>query len=341
MFNKGWCIEGEKILSLCERGDKLLAEEVAKVYKGKKISKGQQKVSEMQADVLKLPSKGISHPTTVSPSSYITPYTPLSTDAEEAPTSLKANEAIKIQLGAQIDGFGTIVCDTIIVPGEKNKDDKLVGREADLLLATHYANELLLRLMIPPGLLASGTEDEKKKAASAKPVTQSKMTQLLEKVVKSYDCNLVEGTTSWLFERNEIEGKKKIVLAPSSEGGKGEGVPEIGDVWGVEMGVSLGTGKIKTLENRPTLHRRTTITYQLKRPSSRQILSEIVKKFGTFPFSLRQLDDERAAKVGVVECVRSNVLRQYEVVADKDSAPVARVLTTIGKSVHVGQNSQL
>ena len=265
----------------------------------------------------------------------------MSTDAEEAPTSLKANEAVKIQLGAQIDGFGTIVCDTIIVPGEKNKDDKLVGHEADLLLATHYANELLLRLIIPPGLLTSGTEEEKKKAASVKPVTQSKITQLLEKVVKSYGCNLVEGTTSWLFERNEIEGKKKIVLAPSTEGGKGEGVPEIGDVWGVEMGVSLGTGKIKTLENRPTLHRRTTITYQLKRPSSRQILSEIVKKFGTFPFSLRQLDDERAAKVGVVECVRSNVLRQYEVVADKDSAPVARVLTTIGESNHVAPNSRL
>ena len=223
------------------------------------------------------------------------------------------------------------MCDTIIVPGEKNKDDKLVGHEADLLLATHYANELLLRLMIPPGLLASGTDEEKKKAASEKPLSQTKITHLLEKVVKAYGCNLVEGTTSWLFERNEIEGKKKIVLAPSSEGGKGEGVPEIGDVWGVEVGVSLGTGKVKTLENRPTLHRRTTITYQLKRPSSRQTLSEIVKKFGTFPFSLRQLEDERAAKVGVVECVRSNVLRQYEVVADKDSAPVARVLSTVGK----------
>lgn len=50
---QGWCIEDEKILSICERGDKLLAEEVAKVYKGKKISKGQQKESVMQADVLK------------------------------------------------------------------------------------------------------------------------------------------------------------------------------------------------------------------------------------------------------------------------------------------------
>ena len=275
---------------------------------------------------------GISHPTTVSPSSFVTPYTPLSTDAEDAATELKPREAVKIQLGAQIDGLGTIVCNTTLVPEGKDKEVKPSGREADLMLATHYANELLLRLMMPPGLLASGSEEEKKKAAAEKPISQSRMTQLLEKVVKSYDCNLVEGTTSWLFERNEIEGKKKIVLAPSDHS-KGEGLPEVGDVWGVEIGVSAGTGKIKTLSNRPTLHRRTTTTYQLKRPSSRQTLSEIVKKFGTFPFSLRQLEDEKAAKVGVVECVRQNVLRQYEVVADKDAAPVARLLTTIGRSV--------
>ena len=254
----------------------------------------------------------------------------MTTDAEEAPTALKAGEAVKIQLGAQIDGFGTIVCNTIIIAGDKDEDDKLDGRVADLLLATHYANELLLRLMMPPGLLATGSDEEKKKAASEKPMSQSKMTKMLETVIKSYDCNLVESTTSWLFERNEIEGKKKIVLAPENENAKGEGVPEIGEVWGVEMGVTIGSGKNRILEKRPTLHRRTTITYQLKRPSSRKTLSEIVKKFGTFPFSLRQLEDEREAKVGVVECVRSNVLRQYEVIADKDLAPVARVFTTIG-----------
>ena len=242
--------------------------------------------------------------------------------------SLKPGEVVKIQLGAQIDGFGTIVCDTVVVSDKE--EATIEGRKADLLLATHYANELLLRLMVPSGLLAPGTDEEKRKATSEKPVTQTKMSQMLEKVVKTYGCNLVENTTSWVFGRNEIEGKKKIVLA-AGEGHKGEGIPEIGEVWGVEMGVSLGTGKVKTLENRPTLHRRTTTTYGLKRPSSRQILSEIVKKFGTFPFSLRQLDDERAAKVGVVECVRSGVVRQYEVIADKDGSPVSRLFTTVGK----------
>lgn len=260
----------------------------------------------------------------------MTPYTPLVSDAEEAETTIKAGEVIKIQLGAQIDGFGTIVSDTIIVPGKESSDGVVEGREADLVHATHYANELLLRLMVPPGLLASGTDEEKAKAAAEKPPTQSKISSLIEKVAKSYDVNVVENTTSWLFDRNEIEGTKKIILSPSG-GVKGEGSPAVGEVWGVEVGLSLGSGKVKTLPQRPTLHRRTTTTYILKRPSSRQTLSEVVKKFGTFPFSLRQLEDEKAGKVGIVECVRGGVIRQYEPAGDSDNAAVSRLLSTVGE----------
>jgi curved DNA binding protein len=304
------CVAGSKIVDICEKGDKLIEEEIAKVYRGKKIT------------------KGFSHPTTVSPAAFVTPYTPLRSDEKEAAVEIQPGEPIKIQLGAQIDGFGSIVCDTILAPKPGETRDVIEGRDADLLLATHYANELLLRLMLPPGLLANGTDEEKAKAAAAKPPSQSKITSLLEKVVKSYDCNLVESTTSWLFDRNEIEGKKKIVIAPG-ENTKGEGSPEVGEVWGVEIGVSLGSGKIKQFEQRTTLHRRTANTYALKRPTSRKILSEVQKKFGTFPFSLRQLEDERDAKSGVIECVRGNVFRQYEVTGDKDNSPVARLLTTI------------
>uniref|UniRef100_A0A093VFZ2 Curved DNA-binding protein n=1 Tax=Talaromyces marneffei PM1 TaxID=1077442 RepID=A0A093VFZ2_TALMA len=306
----GWCVDGSKVLELCQKGDQLLEEEIAKVYKGKKIA------------------KGIAHPTTVSPSSFVTPYTPLVSDAEEAETTIKPGEVVKIQLGAQIDGFGTIVADTIIVPGKESSDGVVEGREADLIHATYYANELLLRLMVPPGLLASGTDEEKAKAAAEKPPTQSKISSLIEKVAKSYDVSVVENTTSWLFDRNEIEGTKKIILSPSG-GVKGEGSPAVGEVWGVEVGLSLGSGKVKTLPQRPTLHRRTTTTYILKRPSSRQTLSEVVKKFGTFPFSLRQLEDEKAGKVGIVECVRGGVIRQYEPAGDSDNAAVSRLLSTV------------
>lgn len=36
----GWCLEGTKIIEICQKGDQLLEEEIAKVYKGKKIAKG-------------------------------------------------------------------------------------------------------------------------------------------------------------------------------------------------------------------------------------------------------------------------------------------------------------
>ncbi|KAJ8111221.1 hypothetical protein ONZ43_g5673 [Nemania bipapillata] len=306
------CVEGEKIVTICQKGDKLIEEEVSKVYRTTKL-------------------KGFSHPTTISPSSYVTPYTPLTSDSAEANIALQPGELVKIQLGAQIDGFGSIVCDTIIVPPKDGAEDVITGRTADLILANYWANELLLRLMLPPGLLASGTDEEKAKAAAVKPPTQSKITSLLDKVVKSYECNLVESTTSWLFDRNEIEGTKKIVIAPA-EGTKGEGVPQIGEVWGVEMGVTLGSGKVKNLGQRATLHRRTTNTYILKSQTARKTLSTIQAKFGHFPFSLRQLEEEGTDtkyKVGVFDGVRSNVLRQYELVGDKDGAPVARSLTTL------------
>ncbi|KAI3395518.1 hypothetical protein diail_1235 [Diaporthe ilicicola] len=307
---KDLCVAGEKISDICGKGDQLLEEEISKVWRGKKVS------------------KGFAHPTTVSPSSYVTPYTPLKTDEKEAVIELQEGEPVKIQLGAQIDGFASIACDTIIVPAKDKKTDVIEGKTADLMLATHYANELLLRLMLPPGTLASGTDEEKAKAAAAKPKTQAQINDLVQKIAKSYEVNIVESTTSWLFGRNEIEDKKKIVLAPG-EGSKGDGTPEIGEVWGVEMGMSSGSGKVKQIEQRSTLHRRTAQQYGLKRPTSRKIYSEAQKKFGFFPFSLRQLEDEKDAKTGVVECVRSGVFRQYELVGDKDNAPVVRTWTTI------------
>ncbi|KAF2862280.1 Creatinase/aminopeptidase [Piedraia hortae CBS 480.64] len=301
------CTNDANILELCQKGDQMLQDEVAKVFKGKKVT------------------KGLSHPCTVSPSAYVTPYTPLVSETAEATKTLKAGEPVKIQLGAQIDGFGTIVCDTVLV----GASPPIVGRSADLMLATYYANELLLRMMMPPGLLSTGSDEEKRKAQSQKPYSQSKMTQLMKKLVKSFDCNIVENTTCWLFGRNEIEDKKRIILSPT-DGAKGEELPEVGEVWGVEVGVTTGDGKVKIFPERATLHRRTTTTYGLKRPSSRATLSEIQKKFGTFPFSLRQLDDERAGKVGIVECVRGGVVRQYEVAGSADGEPVGRLFTTVG-----------
>jgi hypothetical protein len=36
----GWCVEGARIVEICQKGDQMFEEELAKVYKGKKIHKG-------------------------------------------------------------------------------------------------------------------------------------------------------------------------------------------------------------------------------------------------------------------------------------------------------------
>lgn len=183
-----------------------------------------------------------------------------------------------------------------------------------------------MRLLLPPALHPSNTEEK-----PYKPPTATAITATLQKIASSYGCNLVESTTSFTLERNEIESKKRVVLAPGEGVPKSEGSPDVGDVWGVEVSLSKGSGKVKEMAGkRATLFRKTDTKFALKRQSARTTLTEIQRKFGAFPFGLRQLDDERTAKMGVLECVRGNILRQFEVLGDKDGAIVSRIYVTAG-----------
>jgi len=308
-------VDGVTLVSLCEKGDKLLEEETAKVYNNKKS-----KIT-----------KGISFPTTISPADIITPYSPLSTDTDEASKTLKCGQLVKIQLGVHIDGFLAIVGSTIIVPPPSGEAPPPTPTQANLLLATHYSTELLYRLMLPPSVDTTGNptaaaEGEIKE--QKKPYTAPQINNLLKKVAETYSVNFVENTTTYQIDRNEIEAKKRIVLSPQ-DGVKSEGAPDVGEAWGVEVAISAGSGKTKVQQLRPTLLRKTGTTFMLKRTTSKQTYNEVAKKFGAFPFSLRQLSDERTAKMGVVECVRGNLLTQYDVLGDKDGMEVTRVFSTI------------
>jgi hypothetical protein len=47
--------------------------------------------------------------------------------------------------------------------------------------------------------------------------------------------------------------------------------------------------------------------------ASRATYSEISKKAGKFPFTLRVLDDEKRARLGATECVQHGLLKAFEV----------------------------
>src|SRR5436853_272253 len=89
------------------------------------------------------------------------------------------------------------------------------------------------------------------------------------------------------------------------------------------------------LDHKPTLYRKTATAFQLKRPTSRQVLSEVKSRFGSFLFSSRQLSDQKTAAFGLLECTRNNVLRQYEVLGEKDGKPTSREFGVIGESSYL------
>lgn len=47
--------------------------------------------------------------------------------------------------------------------------------------------------------------------------------------------------------------------------------------------------------------------------TSRATYGEIVKKAGAFPFTLRTLEDQTKARMGVKECVQHGLLKEFDV----------------------------
>merc|ERR1712098_492577 len=57
--------------------------------------------------------------------------------------------------------------------------------------------------------------------------------------------------------------------------------------------------------------------------------SKVQKQFGAMPFNLRSMDDEKKARMGVVECVAHKLIEPFQVLYDKDGSTVAQFKFTV------------
>merc|ERR1712176_742445 len=64
--------------------------------------------------------------------------------------------------------------------------------------------------------------------------------------------------------------------------------------------------------------------YMMKTQKARQFISEVNRRFPALPFSLRQIEDEQVARVGVSEAKRHDLLEEYPVLKEKDKEIVAQ-----------------
>lgn len=80
---------------------------------------------------------------------------------------------------------------------------------------------------------------------------------------------------------------------------------------------------------KPTIFKRTDNIYSLKMKTSRAFFSELEKKHGSMPFTLRSFEDEKKARMGVIECVNHKLVDPFTVLFEKDDQLVAQFKYTV------------
>lgn len=284
------CVASTSVLSLCEFGDGRILEETGKVFRKDKEMK-----------------KGIAFPTCVSVNNCICHFSPLKSDPD---VILQDGDVVKIDMGAHVDGFIAVAAHTLVVG--VSKENKVTGRKADVMMAAHLAFEAALRLVKP------GSENYS-------------VTDGVQKVAEAFKCKPIEGMLSHQLLKNVIDGEKAFITNPTEAQRKDHEKCEfeVHEVYAIDILVSTGEGKGRELDTRTTVYKKKDIIYQLKMKASRQFLSETEKKFGLMPFTLRLFDDEKKAKMGVVECVKHDLMAPFNVLYEREGEFVAQFKATV------------
>ncbi|KAJ3587120.1 hypothetical protein NHX12_013510 [Muraenolepis orangiensis] len=287
----GSATAGVSVLSLCDKGDAFISAEAGKVFKKEKDMK-----------------KGIAFPTSVSVNNTVCHFSPLRSDTD---IILKDGDLVKIDLGVHVDGFISNVAHSFVVG--VTKDTPLTGRKADVLRAAHLCAEAALRLVKP------GNQN-------------SQVTDAWNKIAKSFKCSPIEGMLSHQLKQHIIDGEKTIIQNPSEQQRKDHEKAEfeVHEVYAVDVLISTGEGKAKDGGQRTTIYKRDpNKVYGLKMKASRAFFSEVEKRFDAMPFTLRALQDESKARLGVVECAKHELVQPFNVLQEKEGEFVAQFKFTV------------
>lgn len=246
--------------------------------------------------------KGIAFPTCISVNELLGHFSPLK--GESRP--LKAGEVAKIDLACHIDGFIAAAAHTIVVGGEKVED-----KRADVILAAWNAAEAALRLVQVGN-------------------TNTQVTEAFGKIAAEFSCKPVQGVLSHQLKKHVIDGNRVIIMTETQDEKVDEFEFEMNEVYCIDVVMSTGEGKGKETEIRNTVYKRAVETsYNLKTQKARQFISEVNRRFPALPFTLRAIEDEQVARVGVSEAKRHELLDEYPVLKEKEREFVAQFKFTL------------
>mmetsp|Transcript_28194 Transcript_28194/g.91119 ORF Transcript_28194/g.91119 Transcript_28194/m.91119 type:complete len:392 (+) Transcript_28194:36-1211(+) len=277
------CVAGKDIAEICKFGDTLIERQTGMIFKSKKID------------------KGIAFPTCISVNECLSHFSPLKSES----TTLNAGDLIKIDLGCHIDGYIAVVGHTMVVGESGTPTPALTGPAADVVMAAHVASEVAHKT-IKPG--AKNTD----------------VTKAIVRVAEEFGVTPMHGVVSHRLKRFVIEGNEHIPMFVDPEVKTEEFDFEANEVYAVDVMFSTGEGKPREREARTTVFKRAVEqSYKLKMKASRTLLTEVNKKFPSLPFTISSFEDERVGKMGVVECVKHELLTPYPVLYERAGTHVA------------------
>lgn len=163
--------------------------------------------------------------------------------------------------------------------------------------------------------------------------TNFDVTDCVQQIAKDFGVLPVEGMLSSELRRSVLDGLKQIILNPTEEQRRQFEKNEfcLGEVYSVDILLTSSTDA----KGRPSSKLRTTIykripdaNYQLKMQTSRKVFTEITQKADYMPFSLSMMEDEKKAKMGILECVKHNLIMPYDIIEEKEGEFVAQFLFT-------------
>lgn len=293
------CKVGTVIRDMCDAGDKMILEEVDRVY-------------------TKLKYKGIAFPTNVS-------VNHIAANCTESTYKLCDGDLVKIDLGVHINGFPAIVGFTVFINESNMKIDDARSR---VVIAVAEASKEILKILKPDNKntqVVDILDKVAKKYNCNVPINSQDPDdhvpgfasyQMSQHVIDGFTDDEVN-THSIIINKHNLD--YEYVL---------EEIEFIEDeVYCIDVMMSSGSGSLTKCEDQSNsiFKRDLDAKVLLKLKGSREVLSSFPKS--RFPISLK----DRSAKLrfGLKECIIKGLLEEYPPMQDKVGTYVARARFTV------------
>merc|ERR1712137_813486 len=189
--------------------------------------------------------------------------------------------------------------------------EEVYEKKADVIHAAWNATEAALRLV---------------KVGN----TNTQVTEMFSQVASEFGCQPLHGVLSHEMKKHVIDGTRAIIGVETAEEKVDEFEFGMNEVYCLDIVMSTGEGKPKEAPVKHTVYKKILdAAYQLKTQKARKFISEVGARFPTTPFTLRAIEDESVARIGISEAKRNQLVHEYPVMKERPGEFVAQFKFTV------------